>query len=486
MNIPSMRRAAAAAARLASGLLLACAVGLAMAQQAPSAVQIEKGRQLAVAADCMACHTVPRNGKPFAGGYAIDSPLGTIYATNITPSKTAGIGEYSEAEFARALRQGVRRDGARLYPAMPYVSYTQLSDEDTAALYAYFMHGVAAVDEEAADRTQLPFPFNLRLSMAVWNLLFLDDKRFEPDAARSAEWNRGAYLANALGHCGACHTPRNALMAEQGGKAFSGGMVGPWHAPNITSDPVSGIGDWSEQELVQYLRTGRVEGKGQAAGGMAEAVENSLQHLAEPDLKAIAVYLKGTAPIRDAQDKDGDRPAHAWGGASSPLATLRGAEPFDNRQSLTRGDRLYSGYCASCHQADGGGSAKQAYPSLFHNTATGSSNPANLVAAILFGVDREAGGQHVLMPRFDQLSYVDPLTDEQIAAISNYVLGRYGNSAARVSTADVALARAGGPRPLLATLQPYIAPALIAAVILLAMLSAWVVRRRRRTIRFSG
>lgn len=490
-----MRTLSRASRALAATLLVAGA-GMAMAQDAPPAASatatpaaalVDKGRQLAIAADCMACHTAPASfglpggGKPFAGGYAIESPLGTIYATNITPSRSAGIGEYTEAEFARALRQGVRRDGSHLYPAMPYTSYTQLSDEDTAALYAYFMHGVAPVDADA-EKTTLPFPFSQRWSMAVWNLLFLDNKRFVADATKSAEWNRGAYLAGALGHCSACHTPRNALMAERGGQAFAGGAVGPWYAPNITSDPVSGIGAWSEQELVQYLRTGRVEGKAQAAGGMAEAVQNSLQHLPEADLHAIAVYLKGTPPIRDAQPSGGDsKPAHAWGAPSSTEATLRGSQPFNSVARLTSGEQLYNGYCASCHQSNGGGSRNQAYPSLFHNTATGLSNPANLVATILYGVDRQVGTEHVLMPRFDKLSYVDPLTDAQIAAISNYVLGRYGNGAARVSEEDVATARAGGPRPLLARVQPYILPAMGVGVLLLAWLvrAVWIRRRRR-------
>jgi mono/diheme cytochrome c family protein len=489
--------------RASAALLLVLGAALchnAMAQQAAQeqrpAALIEKGRKLAIAADCMACHTAPASlglpggGKPFAGGYAIESPLGTIYATNITPSKVAGIGEYTEAEFARALRQGVRRDGSHLYPAMPYTSYTQLSDEDTGALYAYFMHGVAPVDADA-EKTALPFPFSQRWSMAIWNLLFLDNQRFVPDATKSAEWNRGAYLAGALGHCSACHTPRNALMAERGGQALAGGAVGPWYAPNITSDPVSGIGAWSEQELVQYLRTGRVEGKAQAAGGMAEAVQNSLQHLPEADLRAIAVYLKGTQPIRDTAAKAGDdeaKPAHAWGAASSTEATLRGSQPFNSVARLTSGEQLYNGYCASCHQSNGAGSRGQAYPSLFHNTATGLSNPANLVAAILYGVDRQVGDTHVLMPRFDALSYVDPLTDTQVADISNYVLGRYGNSGAHVSVADVALARAGGPRPLLAQVQPYILPAMGVGVLLLAWLAwlAWAWRARRRRARAIG
>jgi mono/diheme cytochrome c family protein len=199
------------------------------------ATLIEQGRYLAVAGDCMACYTKPEDGKPFAGGYGIASPLGTIFSTNITPSKTAGIGNYTEAQFARALQQGVRADGGQLYPAMPYTSYAGMTDVDVHALYTYFMHGVAPVDE-MPPRTKLPFPFNIRLSMVAWNLLFLDDRRFVPDTTKSPEWNRGAYLSVVMERCDACHTPRNLLMAKIRGKAFAGAPIGSWYAPNITSD----------------------------------------------------------------------------------------------------------------------------------------------------------------------------------------------------------------------------------------------------------
>lgn len=439
------------------------------------AMLVAKGKSLAIAADCMACHTTPEGGKPYAGGYAISSPLGVIYATNITPSKTAGIGSYSEEQFARALREGVRADGAHLYPAMPYTSYALLTDEDTRALYAYFMHDVVPVDE-AAPRTDLPFPFNLRFSMMAWNLLFLDNKRYVADPGESEQWNRGAYLTKGLAHCSACHTPRNFLMAEQQSQAFAGAMVGPWFAPNITSDKVSGIGGWSNEELIQYLKTGHVQGKNQAAGGMAEAVQNSLQFLPQDDLAAIAVYLKSTPAIHNALD---DKPAHEYGRPISDESKLRGTEPFNNTQTLKSGAALFSGYCASCHQANGAGSKNQAYPSLFHNTATGLSNPANLIAAILYGVDRKVGDDHVLMPRFDEQSYVDPLTNEQIAAISNYVLTQYGNSKVQVSANDVAISRRGGPVPFLAVIQPYIAPAMVVGALLVLLIALLLVRRRR-------
>ena len=236
---------------------------------------IQRGKYLSTAGDCVACHSVP-GGKPFAGGLALPTPIGEIIATNITPSKTAGIGNYTLEQFSDAVRKGIRADGQHLYPAMPYTSYAKVSDDDIQAMYAYFMNAVPPVDTPT-QATALPFPFNIRLSMAGWNLLFLDNKVFVADAARDAEWNRGAYLVQGLTHCGTCHTPRNLLMAEMPSKELAGGDVGTWHAPNITSDLNSGIGGWDTAELVAYLKTGESLGKGQAAGPMAEAVDHSLQ-----------------------------------------------------------------------------------------------------------------------------------------------------------------------------------------------------------------
>jgi len=436
---------------------------------------LDKGKAVATAADCMACHTAPKTGQPFAGGYGIVSPLGTIYSSNITPSKAFGIGDYSQEDFERAVRKGIRKDGAHLYPAMPYDAYGAISDDDMQALYAYFMHGVQPVEEAPKNATQLPFPFNIRLSMAAWNLLFADRSPFVPDASKSDEINRGAYLAGALGHCASCHAPRNLLMGQSADAALTGGFVGPWYAPNITSDPISGIGAWSEADLVRYFRTGHLDGKAQAAGGMAEAVQNSLQHLPESDLKALAAYLKSTPAVRDPADK---KAAHDFGAKASDEPSIRGLFLPNAHESLKTGAELYSGYCASCHQPDGAGSTNQAYPSLFHNSATGARNPANLVATILFGVEREVGGQEVLMPGFGSQSYVTPLTDGQIADIANYVLTRFGNPDANVTPDDVAIARKGGPVPFLASVQPYILPATVAAGLIVILIIAAIVMSR--------
>lgn len=465
------------AAALSLSMLALCACpGLALAEPpAVDAALIARGKQLAIAADCAACHTTPKGGAPFAGGYAIESPMGAIVATNITPSTTHGIGGYTLPEFQRALRQGVRRDGRHLYPAMPYTAYTQLTDEDTAALYAYFMHDVKPVDQAVAE-TQLPFPFSVRASMAVWNALFLKDQRFTPDPGMAEPVNRGAYLANALAHCSTCHTPRNVLMAEELGQPFlSGANVGPWFAPNISSDPVHGIGGWSDDELVQYLKTGQVHGKAQAAGPMAEAIEHSLQHLPESDLRAIVVYLKQTPPVANAAAAAGGKARHAFGEASRDEVALRGLKDVDP------GWRVFSASCAHCHQENGTGTSNGEYPSLFHNSATGGDRADNLIATILHGVDRTVAGKPHFMPAFgDAASFTDRLDDQAIADLSNYVLSRYGNAAVKVSVEDVRVARAGGPKPFLAKAQPFMVPA---GVLVLLVLIALVLRRRRRVQR---
>jgi fructose 5-dehydrogenase cytochrome subunit len=463
-------------------LILYGAFGVAHAQTADAnqAALTEQGRYLAVTGDCTACHTKPSGGKPFAGGYGIMSPLGTIVSTNITPSKVAGSGSYDEAQFARALRRGIRADGAHLYPAMPYTSYARMTDADVHALYVYFMNGVAPVDE-TPPRTRLPFPFNIRLLMIGWNMLFLDDRAFTPDTTKSAAWNRGAYLTDVMEHCSSCHTPRNLLMAEISGKPYAGSPVGTWYAPNITSDPVSGIGGWSDAELIQYLGTGVVHGKGQAAGGMAEAVQDSLQYLTQDDLAAIVTYLKSIPPLRDSGDT---QPAYTYGQPANFEPDLRGKAQQTSRAPIEGGEALFSGYCASCHQPTGGGTPSQSYPALFHNTATGGVNADNVISAILFSVDRDVGGHRAFMPRFDRLSLVQSLSDEQIAQISTFVARQFGNPTLHITAADVAKVRAGGPTSPLALLANYAIPALIVVVaaIIALVISLLKWRQRRQPI----
>jgi mono/diheme cytochrome c family protein len=429
---------------------------------------VRRGAYLAVAGDCIACH-VAKAGKPFAGGLAIATPLGVIYSTNISPSKTAGIGNYTVAQFGAALREGKRADGAHLYPAMPYTAYAKLNDADIASLYAYFMRGVQPVDE-AAPQTALPFPFNMRFSMAGWNLLFADGKPFVPDVSQNAEWNRGAYLVEGLAHCSTCHTPRNFLMAEETSKMLGGGYVGTWFAPNITSDAISGLGSWSVADVTHYLQTGVAVGKAQAAGPMAEAIHHSFSHMSDEDVHAMAVYLKGVPSVHDAADTQSSA---SWGKPISDSDQVRGQAWPDDANKLS-GAQLYDANCASCHGAKGQGTPDGGLPSLFHNTAVGHVQADNMVMTILQG---DPLAQGVAMPAF-----AEKLSDEQVATLSNYLIDQFGNPSTPKLTVDqVRTMRAGGaPSPLLKLAHIGMAVAVM-VLILLILLVMWA--RRRRHIR---
>lgn len=451
-------------------LALALALATGAAHAADDAL-IKKGEYLAVASDCTACHTA-EHGQPFAGGKAIESPVGEIIATNITPSKTAGIGNYSEQQFAAALRKGVRADGANLYPAMPYTAYATLTDDDVHALYAYFMSGVKPIDQSTAQ-THLPFPLNLRFSMMFWNALFLKAPGYTPDTTQSDSWNRGRYLVEGAAHCSTCHTPRGFLMQEKESEAFTGAQVGPWFAPNITANKVSGIGQWSQQDLITYLQTGRLAGKAQAAGSMAEAISHSFQHLSHDDVTAMAEYMSSVA--------DSNAPASGasrfeQGKAANNLVAFRG-QPF-NAAVNDEGARLFSGNCASCHGSSGQGTPDAFYPSLFHNSATAENNPSNLIATILFGVERKTQQGDVFMPPFGaQPNALNHLDDQQVATLSNWILHHYGNVDVTVSPKQVAEVRRGGPSsPLVLMAQIGVGAGVLVVIVLLG----WLLYRRKR------
>lgn len=441
------------------------------------AASVKRGAYIATASDCSACHTAP-GGKPFAGGLPIVSPVGTIFTTNITPSKTAGIGQYTEAQFARAVRSGVRADGANLYPAMPYTSYKVLTDADIHDLYAYFQHGVSPVDT-VPTRTALPFPMNVRLSMMGWNLLFLGDGHSETDATQSPDWNRGKYLVDGPAHCSTCHTPRGFLMQELSGHHLGGAQVGQWYAPNITSDTNSGIGSWSKDDLTRYLSTGSLPGRAQAAGSMGEAIEHSFSKLSQQDISAIATYIKTVPPLHDASD---DQSRFGYGKPVSQLASLRGANPLrSDTDAQASGAVLFYGNCASCHQPSGQGSKDTYYPSLFHNSATGAANHINLIATILNGVDRTTPKGQAFMPGFGgKANDINALNDSQVATLANYVIDNYGRSGTPVMSSDVAQVRAGGPASsllLLARIGIAVAVAVAFAIVLL--LVVWWSRRAK-------
>ncbi|MGH8182232.1 MAG: c-type cytochrome [Rhodanobacteraceae bacterium] len=442
-----------------------------MAASASDATPIQRGHYLALAGDCVACHTAP-GGKPYAGGLPVVTPIGSIISTNITPSKTTGIGNYTLQEFSNAVRKGIRADGKRLYPAMPYPAYAQLTNADVQALYAYFMHSVQPVDSKP-PRTHLPFPFNIRLSMVVWDSLFVDHKPFAPDPDKSAEWNRGAYLVRGLTHCATCHSPRNLMMAVEPSHALAGASLGTWFAPNITPDPNSGIGNWSQQDLIDYLHSGEAPGKAQAAGPMAEAIDNSLRHLTPTDLAAVASYLKTVPAQHDAADT---RSADAWGAAYANLASIRGKALPKSPDDMS-GAQLYDAYCSTCHQARGQGSFHGGLPPLFHNTATGRSNPDNLVMVILDGIRWHTNGSGIHMPGF-----ASELSNRQVATLGNYVTQHFGNPSANVSVERVRMLRVGGASSHLVLIAQVmvIAILVIIALIIAAIILALIRRSRRR------
>jgi mono/diheme cytochrome c family protein len=433
--------------------------------------EIAQGAYLAKAGDCAACHTAP-GGEAYAGGLAITSPVGTIYASNITPSKTAGIGTYTRDQFAAALRDGIRSDGSNLYPAMPYTAYTALSDADIAALYAYFQKGVRPVDVRPPE-THLPFPMNIRASMKAWNLIFLKDRRLTTDPAQSPAWNRGRYLVEGAAHCSTCHTPRGFLMEEQPSLAFSGGQVGAWYAPNITSDKASGIGSWPKAILVNYLRTGIAPDRARAAGTMAEAVARSFQFLTPDDLDAIATYVETipSAGPHESVNRFGE------GEPGSKLALIRGLAPAASDEAAP-GAMLFQGNCAACHGPLGGGGKDGTFPSLFHNSTTGAAN-SNLIATILLGVDRTTEAGRAFMPGFGgHPGDSNQLSDHEIALIGTYVMAEYGAAGPAITDEDVAVVRRGGPSSSLVMLARLgLATAGVAVVVLILVL---VARRRRR------
>lgn len=405
--------------------LLLLALGCAASGYASAdANLIARGEYLTKAADCVACHTT-KDGKPFAGGLAFKTPMGTLYSPNITPDKATGIGSWTDEEFLRALHEGKGKNGENLYPAFPYTSYTLLKDDDVKAIKAY-LFSLPAVHQPNREN-DMPFPFNQRWGLWFWNLVNFDGQRFEPDSSKDAQWNQGAYFVEALGHCGECHTPRNITMGMKDSKAYAGTEIDGWTAFNITSDPHAGIGGWSQEQIVQYLRSGHVDGKAQAAGPMAEVIENSTRHLTDSDLNAMAVYLRTLKPLNP---DDETKSRSDWGQPATSVNTLRGM-PF-TADNNTEGARLYLGNCASCHSFTGEGVQDGYYPSLMKNSVVGASAPNNLINVILHGVSRKTNDGEVFMPGF-----ANTLTDEQVVSLSNYLLQQFGQPALNIKADDV-------------------------------------------------
>jgi nicotinate dehydrogenase subunit B len=386
-----------------------------------SSATIERGRLVAAAGDCIVCHTAP-GGTANAGGLALETPFGTIYSTNITPDAATGIGNWSFAAFERAMRQGIHRDGRRLYPAFPYTAFAKVSDGDLQALYAYLMSQEPV--QHKPPETRLAFPFNIRGTLGAWNLLFHDDKPYQPDPQQSAEWNRGAYLVQGLGHCGACHTPRNALGAEKSGPAsfLAGGLAEGWEAPALTALSKAPV-PWTAEDLYAYLRTGMSARHGVAAGPMAPVVQE-LAQLPESDVRAMATYLVSLNP----------RPENEapWEPRVRELQARSARDPLID----SAGARIYEGACAACH-ASSGPTLFGSKVSLGLNTNLHSDRPDNLVQVILHGIQEPAHPDLGYMPGF-----ADTMDDRQIEELVHYLRRRFADGKPEWKDVGATIARA--------------------------------------------
>ena len=410
---------------LATALLVAVSVALVFAlasrgdapppSTAPTDIpaspdQIRRGEYLARAGDCIACHTTA-GGRPFAGGVALPTPFGTLYSSNLTPDTETGLGRWTAPEFWRAMHNGVGRDGRMLYPAFPYPNYTRVTREDSDALFAYLQALPAARQPNRPHEVR--FPYNTQVALAAWRALYFTPGSVTPDSRQSAEWNRGAYLVEGLGHCSACHSPRNALGATSAANALEGGRIPlhGWYAPSLHAAQEAGLGAWSVPDIVQLLRVG-VAPAASVSGPMAEVVTQSLQHLSDTDLQAMAVYLKALPQTEAAPD----------------------ARPVADAAVLARGSSLYSAQCAQCH-GDNGRGRPGLYPALAGNRAVVLPQADNLVQMILRGgyqAQTAGNSRPVGMPPFQHL-----LDDGEIAAVASFVRASWGHTAAPVSALEV-------------------------------------------------
>jgi mono/diheme cytochrome c family protein len=386
-----------------------------------AASSIERGEYLTRAADCAVCHTA-KDGVPYAGGRAFVLPFGTLYSTNITPDKETGIGNYTDAEFLDAVHRGVGRGNVKLYPAMPYPSYTYMSDADALAIKAYLFSLKPLRASPPAN--SLSFPFNQRWLMSFWSAMFNADKRFEPVVDRGADWNRGAYLVEAMGHCGECHTPRNLFFALNNRQKFAGAVQAGWRAYNITPDHAAGVGTWSDADLALYLSEGHAAGRGTAAGPMGEAIDESLKHLRPHDIAAMVTYLR-TVPMMTSKDLPEPK--------TSPAPPLQASDAVEGD---ARGKRVYEGACAGCHGWTGI-SPVIPYASLTGTRSINDPAGTNVAQVIIAGGQRHYAIDPNNMPAFGS-SY----SDAEIASVANYVTARFGAKAADLTAESVAKLRA--------------------------------------------
>ena len=380
---------------------------------------VKRGEYLAKAADCVVCHTAP-GAQAYAGGLAIPLPFGTLYSTNITADKDTGIGDYSDQDFLNAVQRGVRKDGTRLYPAMPYPSYTYMTDADALAIKAYLFSLPPAQATNRADT--LTFPYNQRWAMGPWSFFFNADTRFAPNTSQSAQWNRGAYLAEALAHCGECHTPRNLAFALDNRKKFAGAVTAGWHAYNITTDKDTGIGVWSDEDVFAYLAQGHALNRGTAAGPMGEAVDESFSQMAPEDIHALVSFLRSVPPVSSP-----DLPA--------TLAPPAPASPREGPSADGLGKKIFAEACASCHSWTGV-SALTPLATIAGARAVNDPAATNVAQIVISGTRRTAPEGAVSMPAFGGI-----FSDSEIAAVANYVTARFGSTKSAVTEGDIAALR---------------------------------------------
>ena len=373
---------------------------------------INRGEYLARAGDCVACHTTA-NGKPFAGGRAMPTPFGALFVPNVTPDDETGIGKWNADDFYRMMHTGVSKDGTLLYPAMPFASYTKVTRADSDAIYAYLM-SLPPVKQQNRPH-ELKFPFNNRDLLLGWRTLYFKEGEFVQDTKQSADWNRGAYLVQGLGHCAMCHTAINALGGSSESKAFEGGMIPNqnWYAPSLTSNREAGLGNWDVKDIADLLQVG-VSHRGTTYGPMAEVVYNSLQYLTDEDVNAMAVYLKAL-PQRDS--------------GSLPTSQVRLVSPG----VMQTGQKIYAAQCAMCHGDDGKG-MPPAFPPLAGNQSITMSSPVNSIRMVLNGGyapgTRKNPRPHG-MPPFNHI-----LNDEEVAAVVTYIRVAWNNSGTPVTPAQ--------------------------------------------------
>jgi len=384
---------------------------------------IARGEYLARAGNCVACHSTP-DGEPFAGGLKMAVPrLGAIYATNITPDKEHGIGNYTLEDFEGAMRRGVAKDGHMLYPAMPYPSYAKITDDDIRALYVFFMEGVPAANVPNKP-SEIPAPLNWRWPLKVWNFVFAPGVGFTPNADKDEVWNRGAYLVEGLGHCGACHTPRGLAFQEKGlhageGQFLAGAELDNWYASNLRGDPLEALGRWSEADAAEFLKTGHNQFSS-ATGTMIEVINNSTQFLTDDDANAMAVYLKSLPAIGD--------PNLTYVYDQKTTDALRGG------RVTTSGERIYVQQCAACHGHDGRGHAPYLPPIAGNPTIMGK-NPVSLINVTLNGSARIV--VNGLPDAYRMPQYRVLLSDQEIADVITFMRRGWGHNASPVNALDV-------------------------------------------------